>query len=124
MAETKNSWDNITYESWFKRENKETENKPRYDLIPRDVLKRIAELYTRGAKIYGDDNWSKARWEELNTFKQSAFRHFIQWMEGETDEEHGIAVIWNVMWREHCVNKEGHLPPANKTTDDMDNWET
>lgn len=78
--------------------------KPRYDLIPLGPLRRLAELYARGAEKYGDSNWQLATSrEELDRFKGSAFRHFIQWLDGERDEDHGIAVCWNifaVLWLE------------------------
>jgi len=101
---TKNSGNNKTGESWMIREVKLW--KPRYDLIPLDQLKRLAELYSRWAEIYWDRNWEKWRWEDLDMFKQSAFRHFIQWQNWEDDEDHASAVIWNIMWYEHCKNEE------------------
>jgi Domain of unknown function (DUF5664)/Domain of unknown function (DUF4406) len=76
--------------------------KPRYDLIPTLPLKRLAELYARGAIKYGEYNWQKANsHEELARFKASAFRHLIQALDGDTDEDHLAAVAWNVfavMW--------------------------
>jgi Domain of unknown function (DUF5664)/Domain of unknown function (DUF4406) len=71
--------------------------KPRYDLIPTLPLKRLAELYARGAIKYGEYNWQKANsHEELARFKASAFRHLIQALDGDTDEDHLAAVAWNV----------------------------
>ena len=55
MFKTKNSWDNITFANWTKREDKS--GKTRFDLIPIPELKRVADLYTRGAEIYWDRNW-------------------------------------------------------------------
>ena len=120
---TKNSWDNIEHKSWYIREDKT--QKLRYDLIPRDQLAKLAWLYTRGAAIYGDRNWEQASWEEeLALYKQSAFRHFMSWLDGEQDEDHWSAVVWNVFWYEFCKKKDdikdGCLPPVNK--DDYDWW--
>ena len=138
--ETKNSWDNITHNSWFIRENKE--DKVDYTLIPTDMLKRVAELYTRGAKIYWRYNWANASGEEeLLLYKQSAFRHFIQWQNWETDEDHMAAVVFNLFWYEFCrnksscknkntVNKEWHLIPVKPSKEydwgmiDLDYGET
>ena len=105
--ETKNNWNNLTFEWWAKREDKQ--DKPRYDLIPLDCLKRLAELYARWAKIYWDRNWEEWYKDEkyIEWMKASAFRHFIQWMNGETDEDHPMAVIWNIFWYEHLKNKQG-----------------
>jgi len=79
--------------------------KPRFDLIlPKDlpmkenVLFRWAMLMSRGAEKYGDRNWEKAKGqEELNRFKASAFRHFMQWFVGVDDgEDHAVAVFFNI----------------------------
>ena len=66
------------------------------------MLQRWAELLTRGAEKYPDDedgsaNWMKAEGQaEYQRFRQSAFRHFIQWFNGDTDEDHAAAVFFNV----------------------------
>lgn len=75
------------------------EGKPRYDLIPPELLKRLADLYTRGAEKYGDYNWQKANSpEEYQRMKASAWRHFIDWSAGwNTEEDHAIATIWNII---------------------------
>ena len=74
------------------------EGKPRYDLIPAEMLKRLAELYARGAVKYGEENYLLANTpEELKRFKASAFRHFMAWQAGEdTGEDEAIAIVWNV----------------------------
>jgi hypothetical protein len=92
---TKDSGKREEYKSGMRRDTQE--DKPRYDLIPLMPLKRLAELYARGAKKYGDRNWQLASSEEeLQRFKGSAFRHWVQYLNGETDEDHAIAVVWNI----------------------------
>jgi hypothetical protein len=81
--------------------------KPRYTLIPRTSLRRVADHYTAGAEAYGADNWRKAETRgELLEFQDCAFRHLIAWLSGEREldgegsdvtEDHGAAVVWNVM---------------------------
>lgn len=72
-------------------------DKPRFDLIEEGMLWRWAALMARGAEKYGDDNWRLASGEaELKRFKASAFRHFMQWLRGDTDEDHAAAVFFNV----------------------------
>jgi len=104
---TKDSGERVEFDSGMRRDTQE--GKPRYDLIPTLPLRRLADLYTRGAVKYGDYNWQKANSpEELARFKSSAFRHFIQWFDGEADEDHGIAVCWNifaVLWLEHKLDE-------------------
>ena len=93
--ETKDSGKRVDYKSGMRRDTQE--NKPRYDLIYLPGLKRLAELYQRGAVKYGDRNWQLANSkEEYIRFKASAFRHFIQAMNNEDDEDHKSAVIFNL----------------------------
>lgn len=33
------------------------EGKPRFSLIPADALLNVAEIFTKGAEKYGDNNW-------------------------------------------------------------------
>ena len=93
---TKDSGKRKRFKSGMVRDN--GEEKPRYDLIPGEILKRLAELYTRGAEKYGDNNWRLANSrEERVRFKASAHRHFIAWSnEWDTEEDHAIAAIWNI----------------------------
>jgi hypothetical protein len=34
--------------------------------------------------------------EEMERFRESAARHFVQWMNGERDEDHAAAVVFNL----------------------------
>lgn len=55
---------------------------------------------------YQRDNWKKANSEaEWLGFRDSAFRHFIQWLDEETDEDHAAAIMFNVMAAEHVKEK-------------------
>lgn len=104
---TKDSGKRVKYKSGFQRDTQD--DKPRYDLIPTELLTRLAELYARGAKKYDPDNWRKANGEEeYRRFKASAFRHFIQWIEGQEDEDHASAVAFNIFcyeWHTKHKNK-------------------
>jgi hypothetical protein len=101
---TKDSGERIEFQSGMKRDT--AKGKPRYDLIPTFMLTRLAGLYTRGAEKYGEWNWQLAdSEEELQRFKASAWRHFIQYMEGQDDEDHGIAVMWNIIAIEYMKEK-------------------
>ena len=101
--ETKDSGAREHFESGMQRDTQE--GKPRFDLIiPEGVpyqdqlLTRFAELMARGAEKYEDRNWEKATGEaEIARGKASAFRHFMQWFCGEADEDHAVAVFFNIM---------------------------
>lgn len=100
---TKDSGEREQYESGMVRDT--NGGKPRFDLliapgVPYEdqLLTRWANLMARGSEKYGDSNWSLANSEkELNRFKESAFRHFMQWMAGEQDEDHASAVLFGLL---------------------------
>lgn len=99
--ETLDSGNHETYTSGMKRDTQE--GKPRFDLIlPKSLpyqftmLTRWASLMERGAQKYGDRNWEKGNgFKELERAEASAFRHMVQWLNGETDEGHAAAVFFN-----------------------------
>lgn len=85
-------------------------DKARHDLLWAEgvpyadqFMTRVAELAQRGAEKYGDRNHEKSRTpEELARFKASALRHLVQWMTGESDEDHMAAVVMNLFMAETC----------------------
>ncbi len=77
------------------------EEKPRYDLIPVEVLKRIAARFEHGALKYGENNWRLGSKEEAKIFKQAAHRHLFQWANDEQDgEDHAAALLTDVIMHE------------------------
>lgn len=99
----KDSGKRVKFDSGFQRDT--NEDKPRFDLIPLDVLTRLAQHYTNGAKKYDDNNWKLAKTDkEINRFKESAWRHFVKWSDGVKDEDHMAAAIWNIM--SYCWHTE------------------
>ncbi len=93
---------------------RDTQNdKPRFDLIrplavpyKDQMLTRWAELMARGAQKYEERNWEKAETrDELNRSVASASRHFEQWLNGETDEDHAAAVFFNIQGAELVRHK-------------------
>lgn len=109
MYETKDSGERQQYSTGMQRDV--NTGKPRFDLImPVDLpyesqmLTRWAALMARGAEKYEDRNWEKAgTLEELHRFKESAFRHFVQWLNGEYDEDHAAAVFFNIQGAEYVM---------------------
>lgn len=101
---TKDSGERVDFDSGMRRDT--NEGKPRYDLMPLNEVRRLAELYSRGAVKYGEKNWQLADSEkEMNRFKESAFRHFYQWAAGDVDEDHMAAVVFNVFAYEYVKDK-------------------
>lgn len=100
---TKDSGERVEFPSGMRRDT--DRGKPRYDLIDLSMLRRWAELMARGAEKYGEDNWRLAQTEtERRRFRASAFRHFVQWMAGEDDEDHAAAIMFNVAAAEAVGN--------------------
>lgn len=75
-----------------------TIGKCRYDLaFDGPMLARYAEHLTKGALKYEPRNWMKANSQaELDRFRESAIRHFVQWVRGDKDEDHAAAVWFNI----------------------------
>src|SRR5690349_23569216 len=75
------------------------------------MLKRWATHLTKGAKKYAARNWMKAEGQaELDRARDSACRHFAQWMAGEVDEDHAAAVYFNINLAEYVKGKMEQAP--------------
>jgi len=102
------------YPSGMRRDTQE--GKTNY-LLVRDgpMFERWAQHMTKGADKYGPRNWQLASSpEELERFRVSAARHFEQWLAGETDEDHGAAVIFNINSAEFVQEKLKKAPYVTK----------
>ena len=119
----KDSGKRESYQSGMIRDTQD--DKPRYDLIYLPLLKDWANLMGGGAKKYGEKNWEKSNSiEELNRFKASAFRHFIQFINGEEDEAHHAAVLFNIgaiMYLKEKLDVDIHGDTRNEKSRDKTN---
>jgi hypothetical protein len=76
---------------------KDDGGKLRFDLIPVEPLRRLAEVYTIGARKYSDRNWERGlQWGRVYSALQ---RHATAWWGGEqndaVDGQHHLAsVAW------------------------------
>lgn len=70
------------------------DGKGRFDLLPMCVLLRLAKHFEAGCNKYGERNWEKGI--PAHSFADSAFRHLVKYMDGQKDEDHLIAAIWNL----------------------------
>jgi len=81
------------------------EGKPRFDLLLEDrvpyehrFLTRFARRMAEGAEKYEAKNWQKfSDQKALDRARASALRHMMQFLAGETDEEHDVAAAFNLM---------------------------
>lgn len=84
------------YASGMQRDKDDT--KVMYDLVfDGPLMERYARHLTNGARKYSARNWMKAAGqEEMDRFRESAARHFVQWLRGDRDEDHMSAVVFNM----------------------------
>lgn len=94
--EVKDSGERSHFASGMQRDTDLT--KILYDLVfDGPMFERLARHLTLGAKKYTPRNWMKAcTKEEMERFRESAVRHFVQWLRGDQDEDHAAAVMFNI----------------------------
>jgi hypothetical protein len=84
--------------------------KGRYDLLPPYAIERLAKHFENGAVKYQDRNWERGI--PLMRYLDSALRHMFKLLDGQTDEDHAEAAMWNIacyIQTEKWI-KEGILP--------------
>ena len=81
------------------------QGKGRCDLLPPNALLRLARHFETGSLKYGDRNWELGI--PCHSFADSGMRHLLKFMAGDTDEDHLIAAIWNLM----CLAETEQLRP-------------
>ena len=105
---TEDSGERATWPTGMQRDT--SGDKPRFDLLfPLEVeyedqlITRWAMLMQRGAEKYNARNWEQAATEEeLQRYRESAIRHFMQWfMDADDGEDHAAAVCFNLMGAEY-----------------------
>jgi hypothetical protein len=87
-----------------------TEGKTDYLLIKDGpMFKRWAIHLTKGAQKYAARNWMLASDDAaLQRARESAFRHFNQWLDGDRDEDHAAAVFFNINQVEYIKENQGN----------------
>ena len=86
----------------MKREDKS--EKPRYfHYLPPEVLERYGVHMLEGAKKHGSGNFLKGGYGKEN-WLDSLYRHLLALKKGQTDEDHAMAILFNIVgyaWEEH-----------------------
>jgi len=86
--------------------------KPQLALLPWDLFPRLADHYLKGANIYGNDNWRYGM--NSSHVEDSMMRHVQQYWNGDKDEDHLSAIIFNafcLMYNEMTFGDEVHDLP-------------
>ena len=71
----------------------------------------VAKHFENGALKYGEHNWQKGI--PISRYIDSALRHLMKDLAGETDEDHAAAFIWNCMCAAWTME---HLPEMDDYT--------
>lgn len=80
----------------------------------------VSKQYQDGSKKYGDRNWEKGI--PLHCYIDSAVRHYLKFLRGDTDEPHDRAFLWNLLgaiWTQRHRPKLNDLP-AKVVLDDAE----
>lgn len=69
------------------------EGKAPFELLPWDLMERVAVWYGLGADKYGANNWRLG--QPQSAVIGSLLRHLRKYIMGYRDEDHLAAIIWN-----------------------------
>lgn len=75
------------------------------------MLLEVSKHYEAGAEKYGEYNWQKGI--PLHCYIDSAVRHFLRFVDGQTDEPHDRAFVWNILgalWTQANLPSMADLP--------------
>ena len=71
-------------------------------------IEALAKHFEAGAEKYGDNNWQKGL--PASRYIDSALRHLLKYLDGQTDEPHKVAFAWNILC---CYWTCANLPKLN-----------
>lgn len=60
-----------------------------------DMWLEVSKHFEEGAKKYGEYNWQKGI--PTHCYINSAVRHYLKWLRGDSDEPHYRAFVWNII---------------------------
>lgn len=73
-----------------------------------NMLLEVAIHFEEGAAKYGENNWQKGL--PASCYVDSAVRHYLKYLRGDTDERHDRAFAWNLIC---CAWTCYHKPELN-----------
>lgn len=101
------------------------DKKPRWDLLPIDELGGVVDVYTAGAKKYGENRWQSLP-NGVNRYLGAFFRHLTAYKRGEYfDPEDGCLhldkCIWNMIAVRHCFLADKGINPNTSDYSELTN---
>ena len=88
-----------------------------FENIPTMVLE-LSVHFEQGANKYTEDNWKRGI--PVNCYIDSAIRHYLKWLRGDTDERHDRAFVWNIVC---CIWEVTHNDRGNNKRAGSENTE-
>ena len=73
-----------------------------------EMFLEVSKHFEEGAKKYGEHNWQKGI--PTHCYIDSAVRHYLKYLRGDTDEPHDRAFVWNILC---CIWTCEHKPELN-----------
>ena len=73
-----------------------------------DLFLEVSVHFEEGCAKYGENNWQKGI--PVKCYIDSAVRHFLKFLRGDTDERHDRAFFWNIIC---AIWTCEHLPDLN-----------
>jgi hypothetical protein len=86
---------------------------------PYTMILEVSKHFEEGANKYGEYNWQKGI--PTHYYIDSAVRHYLKWLRGDTDEPHNRAFCWNILC---CIWTCVHKPELNDYRKDDTNDNT
>lgn len=80
-----------------------------YDNSRINMLLDVSVHYEEGAKKYGEYNWQKGI--PVQSYIDSAVRHYLKHLRGDEDEDHSRAFVWNILC---CIWTVKHIEGGDK----------
>lgn len=94
LIKSENVSEQRQFDTGFIRDN--SIGKGRMDLLPWGAILELSKHCQRGAEHYGERNIDKGA--PISCLLDSGLRHLAKYMQGEKDEDHLLAALWNIAW--------------------------
>ena len=78
------------------------------------LILEVSKHYEDGAKKYSENNWKKGI--PLHCYLDSAVRHYLKYLRGDTDEPHDRAFVWNILG---AIWTFEHMPELDDVEKDL-----
>lgn len=79
-----------------------------------ECLLEVSKHYQQGAEKYGERNWEKGI--PLHSYIDSGVRHYLKYIDGQIDEPHDRAFVWNMLGAIWTLR---HKPELNDLPGDL-----